>query len=242
MDAENYNKNGFDLYKQFFKEEELLEIEPILRKFHQFWLKENLTYYRDGLINSHSITGSKHINKQEKDIIFQFISQSKLTDLLAFKNSKFLNTQLFFDPKNKEQKNYWHRDIQYTGLSDLEQKELIKTQNVVHLRIPFTKEFGIELIPKTHRIWDTKQQYEVRNNLNNRKNSDSLENSKLIPLDRKDLLLFSANMIHRGIYGNNRFSLDIIFCDDNPQVLKFRELKNLPTKHQLLKIDNKEIF
>lgn len=107
----NYTKYGYSHHQGFFKEKELFAIEPILVKFHNSWLKKNTEAYSKGLLNSHSITSSKFLNKQEKEILFDFISQSKIIDLIQFKQPKFLNTQIFFDPKKLEQKNYWHRDI-----------------------------------------------------------------------------------------------------------------------------------
>lgn len=228
MKTGDYTKYGYSYQQNLFEEEELRLIEPILIKFHNFWLKENHDFYSKGLLNSHSLTSSKYLEKQEKEIIFDFIFQEKIINLIPFEDPKFLNTQLFFDPKNIKQENYWHRDIQYTAMSDLEQKEAIKTQNVVHFRIPFTKEAGIELIPGTHRKWDSKQTYEIRHSINGKKSSDAIPTGKLIGLNRTDLLIFSANMVHRGIYGNNRFSFDIIFCDNNPEILKFRNENNLP--------------
>jgi len=53
----------------------------------------------------------------------------------------------------------------------------------------------MELIPKTHRIWDSDEEYEVINAMSNKKTSNFLKNGKLIELERTDLLLFSANMI-----------------------------------------------
>jgi len=171
-----------------------------------------------------------------------FISSDKMITSIEFEQPRFLNTQLFFDPKNKTQHNYWHRDIQYVGIDEEDQKEAIKTQNVVHFRIPFKKELGIELIPKTHRKWDTTEEYEVRNSLNNKKPSDPLENGKLIELERGDLLVFSANMMHRGIYGNDRLSLDVIYCDNDPAILAFRDKNNLPITSELTAFKNNSIF
>lgn len=228
MKPGNYTKFGFSYHKHFFREEELSLIEPIIVKFHHSWLEENSESFLKGALNSHSLTASTKLTEHEKRTLFDFISSEKLTNLIEFENPRFLNTQLFFDPNNLNQKNYWHRDIQYTGLSVAEQKEAIKTQNVVHFRIPLKKELGIELIPETHRVWDSDEEYNVRNSLNNRLPNDSLKNGKSIELRRTDLLIFSANMIHRGIYGNNRLSLDIIYCDNNPKILKFRDLNNFP--------------
>ncbi|MHA7058846.1 phytanoyl-CoA dioxygenase [Aquimarina sp. M1] len=228
MKIGNYIEQGFSHHKNYFKEEELLLIEPILIKFHSSWLSENSEHYLKGALNSHSLTSSKRLTNQEKRILFDFISSNKIINLIEFDQPKFLNTQLFFDPNDLSQNNYWHRDIQYTGMNDKEQKEAIKTQNVVHFRIPLKNEPGIELIPETHRKWDSNEEYEVRNSLNNKKPNDSLINGKLITLERTDLLVFSANMIHRGIYGNDRVSFDIIYCDNDPKILKFRDQNNLP--------------
>ena len=245
MQIGNYKKYGYSLHRNFFKEEEIAIIEPILIKFHNSWLKEHARHYANGTLNSHSLTSSKYINNTEKKTLFDFIAQNKLYSLLEKlipQQAKFLNTQLFFDPKNANQENYWHRDIQYTGKSEEEQKQAIKTQNVLHFRIPLKTELGIELIPQTHRRWDSKEEYEVRKSLNNKKTSDELKNSKRFALKRKDLLIFSANMIHRGIYGKERFSFDIIYCDDNPSILKFRDIKNLPPSNEIAKRTNIRLF
>jgi ectoine hydroxylase-related dioxygenase (phytanoyl-CoA dioxygenase family) len=242
MKLGNYIDYGFSYYQDFFSEEELLVIEPIIIKFHNSWINENQGIYLKGAINSHSLTSSKSLNEQEKKILFDFISSNKMVNLIEFDNPKFLNTQLFFDPNNLNQNNYWHRDIQYTGINEKDQKDAIKTQNVIHIRIPFKKESGIELIPGTHRKWDSTEEYQVRNSLKNKKSSDSLKKGQLIELERTDLLVFSANMIHRGIYGNNRLSFDIIYCDNDPKILKFRDKNNLPLKLELKEFKNTEIF
>ena len=121
------------------------------------------------------------------------------------------------------------------------QKEKIQQQNVVHFRIPFKPELGIELIPGTHKSWDLPEEEETRLAENGRTPSDSLERGKIIPLDRGDLLAFSANMIHRGLYGRNRFSFDIIFCDDTPDFKDFIDPKNQPDQQEI-QVLNSELF
>lgn len=232
MKTGNYTTEGFEYYPSFFSEEELSLLEPILLKFHDSWLKENAKAIDEGSINSHSLTASSYLDASEKQALFDFISQEKLTELIGFEDPKFLNTQLFFDPRNTEQKNYWHRDIQYTGFEEADQKEVIKTQNVVHFRIPLKYEPGIELVPGTHRRWDTEEEYAVRRSLNGQVPSDVLSTGTAIPLHRGDLLIFSANMIHRGLYGNERFTFDIIYCDNDPVILSYRDERNLPASNE----------
>ncbi|WP_312394839.1 phytanoyl-CoA dioxygenase [Chryseobacterium sp.] len=241
---QNYQESGYLYFQDFFTENELQHVEKILIKFHEFWLKENDQNFRSGAINNHSITSSSLINKEERLDIFKFISKEKIADIITsiFPNkATFLNTQLFFDPFNKEQNNYWHRDIQYTGMSIEEQQQNISKQNVIHFRIPLQLELGIELIPTTHTTWDLEEELETRLSLNGRKSSDDLKRGKTIALNRKDLLVFSANMIHRGLYGNNRFTFDIIFCDDSPDFKNFIDIKNQPTEKEL-EFLNKSLF
>lgn len=240
-----YEEQGYLYLENFFSEAEIVTIEKILNKFHEKWLKDNASYYEKGLLNSHGLTSGNYLNEEEKTVLFQFISQDKLQEIIrtVFPETPiFLNTQLFFDPKNSEQKNYWHRDIQYTGMSVEEQKIAICNQDVVHFRIPMRKESGIELIPKTHREWDLPEEFEVRNSLNGAVPSDGLQRGKVIELDRGDVLVFSANMIHRGIYGQNRFSLDVLFCDNIPQMRNFIDSNNYPSKEILENLDNTELF
>ncbi|WP_326980989.1 phytanoyl-CoA dioxygenase family protein [Chryseobacterium sp. MYb264] len=241
---ENYEESGYLHLEDFFTENELQDLEKILIPFHNVWLKNNENGFQSGLINSHSITSSEYIEENERLHIFRFISQEKIADIVAglFPNKAlFLNTQLFFDPFNKEQNNYWHRDIQYTGMSLEQQQENICRQNVIHFRIPLKPELGIELVPASHRIWDSEEELETRLSLNGRKPSDKLTTGKMRPLNRRDLLVFSANMIHRGLYGNDRFTFDIIFCDDIPDFKKFIDVRDQPTKKEL-EFLNKNLF
>jgi hypothetical protein len=55
------------------------------------------------------------------------------------------------------------------------------------------------------------------------------------------VLLFSANMIHRGLYGNNRLALDILYCERDPQLTEFIQLKHQPTAEMLSDL-NQSLF
>lgn len=241
----SYQENGYLLLKNFFSEIAIKAVENILDQFHQSWMQDNASSFDKGILNSHSLTFSDYLNEKEKTVLFQFISQEKIqkiTDEIYANQPLFLNTQLFFDPKNNSQKNYWHRDIQYTGLPVEEQKLAIKKQDVVHFRIPMKAELGIELIPRTHREWDLPHEFDVRNSLNGSVPSDDLQRGKIISLERGDLLVFSANMIHRGLYGKDRFSFDIIFCDNIPEMKDFIDKNNYPSEAILEKLENKALF
>lgn len=245
MEQKQYKENGYVLLRGFFSDSELDEIESVLWTFHEEWLKNNRTAYENGILNSYSITSGNTVTPNQRLSLFAFISQDKikkLTEALFPAKAFFLNSQLFFDPYNSAQPNYWHRDIQYTGLSISQQQESIQKQTVLHFRIPLKPEPGIELIPGTHQNWDLNEELETRLSLNGRKPSDDLARGVTIPLNRGDLLIFSANMIHRGLYGADRFTFDLIFCDDTPEFRNFTDVANQPNDSEVSLIPNRDLF
>lgn len=242
---EYYQQNGYLLKRDLFNENELDRIEDILRGFHDEWLKKHREHYEDGAINSAYITHADALCLSNRETLFGFISDDRLLDIarqLIPAQPAFMNTQLFFNPRNPEQKNYWHRDIQYTSYDIARQKRMLATSNVLHFRVPFADEPGVELIPGTHARWDNAREFETRMAENGCKPSDDLPNGKALPLRRGDLLVFSANMIHRGLYGGNRFAFDIIFSDADRELLQFVDTKCLPDAETLEKLPNPDVF
>ncbi|KEQ16284.1 phytanoyl-CoA dioxygenase family protein [Endozoicomonas numazuensis] len=240
----NYIKNGYIYLPDFFTDKELSEIKPVLLKFHKAWIADNQPFYHEKAVNSAYLTGTKYLNNLERLVLFKLIASEKIAYLLQslpFQNPAFMNTQLFFNPHNPHQKNYWHRDPQY-HLPEEQQKQALKGPEVIHLRIPLENEPGIELIPGTHKNWDSKEELAIRLEKNGKKNHENLSTGKVIPLQKGDLLLFSANMIHRGLYGKDRLALDVLFCEADPELLSFADKNCMPDEASMNLIDRPEPF
>ena len=94
-------------------------------------------------------------------------------------------------------------------------------------------ERGIELIAGSHQRWDSAEEYAVRMGKPPYRPHDDLPHATQIALHTGDVLLFSANMLHRGLYGQNRLAFDIIYCDDHPDLLAHRGDHTLPNAAQL---------
>jgi len=241
---QDYKENGYLVVRNHFEKDELQELSNVLLEFHEAWKSKNENLYLEKAINSAYLTGTEHLQESKRVSLFQFIGSAKLMNLVSevmTKQPTFMGTQLFFNPVNESQKNYWHRDPQY-HLTLAEQKEALAGPEVIHFRIPLVKEPGMELIPRTHKRWDTNEELNVRLEKNGRKNFDDLADGVTIELDPGDLLVFSANMIHRGIYGMDRFSLDILFCDPDPTLTKFVRKDCLPNQEALQRIENPLAF
>ena len=243
--VEEYRNNGYLLCEKFFSAEEVQELQAVLVSFHEAWSAENKDFYQSRAVNSAYLTGTKYLSEAQRMKLFRFICNERLQLLasaLMPEGPAFMNTQLFFNPVNQEQKNYWHRDIQYNGMSLEDQQEMIQRINVIHFRIPVRDEPGMELIPGSHVAWDTNDELDVRLAKNGRAVSDDLSAGVKVPLKAGDLLVFSANMIHRGLYGGDRLSFDILLCDQDPELLSFASADCLPNDNQIAKLTHAELF
>jgi len=240
----DYAANGYVVVKGQFQERELEKVRAVLQDFHEAWQQKNAAFYAEKAVNSAYLTGTEYLGEAGRNVLFHFIGSSRLMDIAASVikgRPTFMNTQLFFDPVNKAQKNYWHRDPQY-HLSVGEQKEALSGPDVVHFRVPLVDEPGIELIPGTHRRWDSDEELAVRLERSGRKNYDNLPGGIKVALAAGDLLVFSANMIHRGLYGTDRLSLDVLLCGPEPGLIKYARDDCLPCREVLSSLENPVAF
>lgn len=240
----DYEENGYLVVKGLFKESELGQIRRVVTRFHDAWKLKHAQFYAEKAINSAYLTAKEHLNNAERESLFQFIGSAKLMAVVTSIMGDcpaFMNTQLFFDPVNERQRNYWHRDTQY-HMTIAEQQQALLGPKVVHFRIPLVDEPGVEFVPATHRRWDQDDELDVRLERNGRNNHEDLLSGIKVKLDAGDLLIFSANMLHRGLYGMNRLSLDILFCDPAPELMTFVDANCLPEPDTLATIENAQAF
>lgn len=240
----DYEEHGYLVLKGYLRDGEIKKLRGVVTNFHQSWMCENTQFYAEKAINSAYLTARKHLKDFEREALFKFIGSAKLMDVVTSIMGgcpAFMNTQLFFDPVNDAQRNYWHRDPQYHLTID-EQKEALLGPNVVHFRVPLVDEPGLEVVPGTHRRWDSDEELNVRLEQNGRKNHENLPTGVRVSLDAGDLLVFSANMIHRGVYGMGRLSLDILFCDPVPELVKFVDDSCLPDPDIVSRLENPGAF
>ena len=241
---EIYQEKGYVLIRNFLSDNEVVELRTILKEFHNLWQQENASFYAEKAVNSAYLTSGEFLNTEQQNRLFGLIACNKVMNLvteLIPEQPCFLNTQLFFNPVQDKQNNYWHRDPQY-HLSIEQQQVALALFDVIHFRLPVMDEPGIELIPGTHKRWDTTEELDVRLEQNGQKNNQALSQGETIKLFAGDLLIFSANMIHRGLYGLDRLAFDILFCSSEPSIIEFVNENCLPAESTLKTIDNPSAF
>jgi len=239
-----YKEQGYFVIRGYFTDTEISSLRKVVLKFHTLWKQANTKFYQEEAFNSSLITGSEYLGFDDRLTLFNFISSKKLmtvVDAVIPAAPAFMNTQLFFNPFNFQQKDFWHRDCQYDYDIE-EQKKVIQETQVVHLRVPLFDELGMELVPETHKRWDSAEEFDVRQEENGRMSNESLSNGKTIKLAAGDLLVFSADMIHRGLYGLDRLAFDILVFDSVADYIDYVDDDCLPEISMLNKISNPKLF
>jgi len=239
-----YNQQGYFVVRDYFNSEQILALRKVILKFHQAWKDDNTEFYEEDAFNSSLITGSQYLSDPDRLTLFNFISSTKMmsaVDTVIPDGPAFMNTQLFFDPVNPQQHNFWHRDCQYDH--DIEQQKIVIHQTqVVHFRVPLFDELGMELVPGTHKRWDNDEEFNVRHDEGGKLSSDNLSTGIEIKLAAGDMLVFSADMIHRGLYGLDRLALDILVFESSANYVDYVDDDCLPSCEMLSKIDEPRLF
>ena len=240
----SYENDSYVHIRQFIDASTCQQLHAITQRFHHAWLKDNREFYQQRAINSAYLTGRRYLDAADRQTLFSLIGSDALMKAarhIGDWQPAFMNTQLFFNPANVSQANYWHRDSQY-HLSLDEQKAALSGPNVMHFRIALADEPGIEIVPGSHKQWDTEHSLDVRLARNGKHVNDVIPQAKTVALNAGDLLIFSANAIHRGLYGMQRQALDILLCDPLPQLLQFANPDCLPDANMLAKVAQPQVF
>lgn len=240
----HYESQGYFVIRDFFNRSEISSLRKVILKFHELWKSDNTEFYQQEAFNSSLITGSQYLSLEERLMLFNFISSQKIMNIIESviqTEPAFMNTQLFFNPFNSQQKTFWHRDCQYDHDVEEQEKVIHETQ-VLHLRIPLFDELGMGLVPGTHKRWDNDEELDVRLEKNGKQSSDKLPHGKEIKLAAGDLLIFSADMIHRGLYGLDRLALDVLVFDSTAHFVDYVDDDCLPDISMLAKIDDPRLF
>jgi Phytanoyl-CoA dioxygenase (PhyH) len=226
-----FRRSGYLLLKDYFDPERLSAIAPLFLEAHKNWASR---HYAPAAVNSAYLTAPDCLpDPVQRRVAFEFIASNDLTDFagqLIGAPPRFLNTQLFFNPEDPARKPYWHRDVQYFPISEEEQHLLMQRQSVLHFRIPLAPDPGMEFIPGSHARGDTELERATRLELDGRRNFEELPEAVRVPHSPGDLLIFSAHLIHRGVYDLDRRSLDILYTNFPEDAATVARIRHFPDR------------
>ncbi|WDE96875.1 phytanoyl-CoA dioxygenase family protein [Lentisphaera profundi] len=247
---QEYKEKGFLVIKDFFNDDEISNFTSHIDPIYNNWRIENKSEItQEKLVNMHSLSDPKYFSKTPKSRIdfFNAICPRKLVNHLRMifgEDIFFNNTQVFFNPDAEDKKPYWHRDLQYSPISVADQKNEMHNILALHVRIPLLAEKGLELIPGSHQRWDTDLENKVRYQQDGFSSDFNLADSKLIDLNIGDMIIFSAQILHKGVYdlSTERKALDICFGNMHPLISQYINPRVLPSNEEFKKIKNKQWY
>jgi len=243
--AADFEEHGFVVMRQWLDAASIACLSREVSRIHARWLAEDeAAFIEQGLVNMHSLTNPRYFDdREQRRRFFELVLPHRLTSLVEGMFGEgiyFHNTQLFFNPHNSAQQPYWHRDLQYSPLDDAAQAAELGRMLSLHIRIPLLPEQGIDVIPGTHKRWDTALETAVRKELDGHVNSEELPGALRIALEPGDVLVFDAQMLHRGHYASNRerMALDVCAGRAHPFTSPYLDGDNLPDDDEIAHIRN----
>jgi hypothetical protein len=128
----------------------------------------------------------------------------------------FFNTQYFHEQARRAWDGPWHRDTQFEAADAAEERARMRSSTAIHFRIACEPDDRLELVPGSHRRWDSPDEHAIRG-------GDAPARSDMpgrvrIALDGGDACVFHAWMIHRGSYGPVpvRRTFDVLYTLGTP--------------------------
>lgn len=247
---ERYDQQGYVILPAFFDTSVITQFQQLVLPIYQQWIAQTQHYdFFADLVNMHSLTLPEYFQSSpaQRLQLFNLLASPALVDVMTElfgEGLYFHNTQLFFNPRDLLKQNYWHRDLQYSDIPDEQQQALHHQLVNLHVRIPLLDETGLELIPHSHTQWDTPLEFSVRFAKDGHTQHDELPDSQLISLKQGDVLIFNAQMIHRGRYEFNaeRLALDLCIGQRHAQMDAFMDGRVQPTVEELAHIQCPQWF
>jgi hypothetical protein len=126
------------------------------------------------------------------------------------------NTDYYHEQTKRDWDGDWHRDSQF-GQPDpeLERRRILSTTSV-HVRVALENDDRLEIVPGSHRRWDTPEELQIRKG--SKRTSSAMPGATRIALEAGDACVFHAWSIHRATYRRVplRRTLDSLYAFGGP--------------------------
>jgi hypothetical protein len=139
------------------------------------------------------------------DVLARFVASARVCALLEGlplegeeRTPRLKNADYYHEQTKRDWDGDWHRDSQF-GQPDPElERRRIHTTTWVHVRVALEDDDRLEIVPGSHRRWDTPEELQIRKG--SRRASSDIAGATRITLRAGDACVFHAWSIHRATY------------------------------------------
>jgi hypothetical protein len=122
------------------------------------------------------------------------------------------NADYYHEQTKRDWDGDWHRDSQFGQPDPVLERRRILTTTSVHVRVALEDDDRLEIVPGSHRRWDTPEELRIRKG--SKRASLAMPAATRIVLKAGDACVFHAYSIHRGTYRRAplRRTLDALYA------------------------------
>lgn len=126
-------------------------------------------------------------------------------------------TDYYHEQTRRDWDGDWHRDSQFGEPDPERERALVLTTTSVHVRVALEPDDRLEIVPGSHRRWDTPEEIRIRKGA---KRAVDMPNAVRMALRAGDACVFHASSIHRATYrcAPPRRTMDSLYTFCRPPV------------------------
>lgn len=207
--ARLFKQEGYVIIPQLFAREQVSELRLICDRILSQWFERFPRYkQRPRKKNCSQLTDLYYYFKGDREqliFLLNTIANPRVLSILKYicdRQLLFHDLQYFFNPLHTSWRGYWHRDLQVIAPDDATEKRRLFNINdrFIRVNIALIPDDNLEIVPGSHTRWDTKEELEIRKELNGKNNTSEMPGSTKIVLNTGDAVFFDGFSIHRGNY------------------------------------------
>lgn len=205
---DRYQQEGYVIIPQLFNRQRVNELRKIGDRILALWFERFPRYkQRPRKKNCSELTDLYYFKSDREQLIFLLntIANPRVLSILkSICNCKLLfhDLQYFFNPLHTSWRGDWHRDGQAIAPDDATEKCKLfdVNDNFIRVNVALIPDDNLEIVSGSHTRWDTKEELEIRKELNGKNNTSEMPSSTKIVLNPGDVVFFDGFTIHRGNY------------------------------------------
>jgi len=220
-----WQTEGYCIIRRIFDADRVIRLREICNDILERWRVRDPQTGQPG--EKPDATVMRHLNhpgyfEESSDglrVLMDSVCDSRMLDvarLLLGEEPMFRCTSLFFNPSGIHLDGNWHRDSQFGAGSDDDERRMIETATdsgvSIQLQIALVHSEDIELVPKSHRRWDTPEEYAIRKGNGGKNNrSNAMPGAIRVIQEAGDAVMFNPLTIHRGRYHADKLRRTLMF-------------------------------